>query len=397
MSSPPTYPIAAYARHDDFFWRHRPPTPCLLIDLDVVVDRYLRLRSALPEVEVYYAVKANPAAEVLRLVARLGGGFDVASPGEIDAALDAGGDPTTMSYGNTVKKEQAIAYAYERGIRLFAVDAPAEVDKIARAAPGSRVFCRVAITTTGARWPLSRKFGCSPDAAVDLLRHAGRLGLQPYGLMFHVGSQQLIPANWTAAIRLVAGVRRRLAADGIEVPLLNLGGGLPAQYDEAIPELAEYGAAIRAGLADADAGFGRLIIEPGRYLPGDAGLIRSEVVLVAERTEPELRRWVYLDVGRYGGLTETEGDSIGYPLVATRPDGELSPQHAPVVLAGPTCDSTDVMYEVAQRPLPVDVRPGDHVDFLAAGAYTTQYSSVGFNGFPPLPTFSFGGQSPPEA
>jgi ornithine decarboxylase len=393
MTVEPTYPIAEYARHDAFFWRTRPPTPCLLLDLDVVVDRYHRLRSALPEVEIYYAVKANPYPEILRLLVQLGGGFDVASPGEIAACLEAGADPAALSYGNTAKKEQAIAYAYERGIRLFAVDAPAELDKVARAAPGSRVFCRVAIVTTGARWPLSRKFGCSPDVAVDLMRRADRLGLEPYGLMFHVGSQQLIPGNWTEAIRLVAGVRRRLASDGIELSLLNLGGGLPAQYDEAIPELAAYGAAIRAGMADADAGFGRLIIEPGRYLPGDAGLIRSEVVLVAERTEPERRRWVYLDVGRYGGLTETEGDSIGYRVVTTRPDGELSRQHAPVVLAGPTCDSTDVMYEVPQRPLPVDVRPGDHVDFLAAGAYTTQYASVGFNGFPPLSTFSFGGQT----
>jgi ornithine decarboxylase len=382
------YPNSAYAGHDDYFRRHRLPTPCLLMDLDVVFERYRQLREVLPDAEVFYAVKANADPDLLRHLVALGCGFDVASPGEIDACLDAGADPVLVSYGNTVKKASAIRYAHERGVRLFAFDSAEEVDKVAAAAPGSRVFCRVTIVTTGARWPISRKFGCPPETAVELYRRADKLGLSPYGVTFHVGSQQTVPGAWAEGIRVSGSVRDVLAADGIDLELLNLGGGLPAQYDERIPSLADYGAAIRAAVAETS-GFPRLIIEPGRYLPGDAGMIRSEVVLVTERTEPVRRRWVYVDVGRYGGLVEVEADAIGYPLVATRAGEAVGDETEPMVLAGPTCDSTDVMYEESRRLLPVDLRPGDHVDFLAAGAYTTPYASVGFNGFPPMPTYCF--------
>src|SRR5690606_2735165 len=120
-----------------------PEGPSLVVDLDVVHDNYQAFRRALPNSRIFYAVKANPAPEILRLLGSLGSSFDPASVAEIEMALDAGATPDRISYGNTIKKERDIARAYELGIRLYAVDCIEEVEKIARVAPGSQVFCRV--------------------------------------------------------------------------------------------------------------------------------------------------------------------------------------------------------------------------------------------------------------
>src|SRR5512139_1899585 len=167
--------------------------PCLVVDLDVVKDNYSAFAKALPDTRVFYAVKANPAPEVLALLARLGSCFDTASVAEIEMALAAGATADRISYGNTIKKERDIARAFALGVRLFAVDCKPEVDKVARVAPGSRVFCRILSDCVGAEWPLSRKFGCEPAMATDVLEHAHRLGLEPHGVSFHVGSQQRNP------------------------------------------------------------------------------------------------------------------------------------------------------------------------------------------------------------
>src|SRR5262249_5535070 len=164
--------------------------PCLVVDLDVVRTNYLTFAKALPDTRVFYAVKANPAPEVLSLLAQLGSCFDTASVAEIEMVLGAGATPDRISYGNTIKKERDVARAYALGVRLFAVDCETEVEKVARVAPGSRVFCRILSDCVGAEWPLSRKFGCEPAMAVNVLEHAFRLGLEPYGVSFHVGSQQ---------------------------------------------------------------------------------------------------------------------------------------------------------------------------------------------------------------
>ncbi|MFH9674330.1 type III PLP-dependent enzyme [Streptomyces sp. NPDC017405] len=386
------YPEPAYARHDAYFRRHALPTPCLLLDLDAVAEQLRRLRAALPDAEVYYAVKANAEPELLRLLADAGCGFDVASPGEIDRCLAAGAAPERISYGNTVKKRADIAYAHRLGVPLFAFDSAEELEKLAAAAPGADVMCRVTVVTTGAQWPISRKFGCSADDARALLRRARDLGLNPYGCTFHVGSQQRNPASWDEGIGHAARLFAGLAEDGIELGLLNLGGGLPAGYDAAVPALETYGKAITDAIGHHFPSPPRTVIEPGRYLPADAGLVRSEVVLVTERTEPVRRRWAYVDAGRFGGLAETEGEAIRFPLTVTRDSAPVAPGTAPAVLAGPTCDSADVLYENTPADLPLDLRPGDHVDFLAAGAYTVPYSSVGFNGFPPLPAYCFSGE-----
>ena len=365
---------------------HQDDGPCLVVDLDVVRENYLGFAKALPDTRVFYAVKANPAPEVLSLLARLGSCFDAASLPEIEMVLAAGATADRISYGNTIKKERDIARAYELGVRLFAVDCPAEVAKIARAAPGVRVFCRILSDCTGAEWPLSRKFGCEPAMAVDVLEAAHRLGLEPYGISFHVGSQQRNPQAWDRALASAAAVFRDCGERGMTLSMVNLGGGFPTRYLKNVPTVKTYGAAIFRALRRH---FGNripeTIIEPGRGMVGNAGVIEAEVVLVSKKSENDDVRWVYLDIGKFGGLAETLDELIRYPIRTPRDrrDGEVGP----CVLAGPTCDSADVMYEREPYLLPVSLEIGDKLLIEGTGAYTATYSAVAFNGFAPLKTF----------
>ncbi|MGA3307950.1 MAG: type III PLP-dependent enzyme [Xanthobacteraceae bacterium] len=360
--------------------------PRLVVDLDVVRDNYQNFAKALPDTRVFYAVKANPAPEVLSLLAGLGSCFDAASVPEIEMVLAAGATADRISYGNTIKKERDIARAYALGVRLFAVDCQAEVEKIARAAPESRVFCRILSDCVGAEWPLSRKFGCEPAMAVDVLEHAHRLGLEPYGVSFHVGSQQRNPHAWDRALASAAAVFRDCGERGMTLSMVNLGGGFPTKYLKNVPTVKTYGTAIFRALRRH---FGNripeTIIEPGRGMVGNAGVIEAEIVLVAKKSENDDVRWVYLDIGKFGGLAETMDESIRYPIRTPRGgrDGEVGP----CVLAGPTCDSADVMYEKEPYLLPVSLEIGDKVLIEGTGAYTATYSAVAFNGFPPLKTF----------
>ncbi|MBB4264701.1 type III PLP-dependent enzyme [Roseospira visakhapatnamensis] len=383
VSRSPDWVAPGLTRKTAAFLADRPQTPCLVVDLDVVEDNYRQLRTALPEAAVYYAVKANPAAPLVARLIALGGRFDTASLPEIDLCLGLGADPGHLSYGNTIKKARDIAAAHARGVDLFAFDAEEELRKIADNAPGSRVFCRILTDNTGAEWPLSRKFGCSPAMARDLMRLAGRLGLDPVGLSFHVGSQQTDPTQWHHALETCAGLFRDLRADGLSPSLVNLGGGLPTQYGRPVPEVGIYAEGIRAAvdrLFDGEAP--RLAIEPGRGLVGNAGVLETEVVLVSRKDAGEERRWVYLDAGRFNGLAETEGEAIRYPITTDRDDDGAGT--GPVVLAGPTCDSVDVLYDKAGIRLPLSLTAGDRLRLLSTGAYTTTYASVGFNGFAPL-------------
>jgi ornithine decarboxylase len=369
-----------------FFAERNPATPCLVLDLAVIEQRYRRIRSAMPSATPYFAVKACPEPAVIRLLAGLGGCFDVASRGEIDLCLRHGAAPESLSFGNTVKKEADIAYAHALGVRLFVFDNAREVVKLARAAPGSRVFCRLLAGSEGARWPLSDKFGCRPESSIDLLRIAADLGLEPYGLSFHVGSQQTDPSRWRASIRIAAEIFLELELAGIELTMLNIGGGYPAPYVEDIPPIGRYGEVIGEAVREF---FGpgehpRIISEPGRYLSAEAGVLRTEVVSIRDAGENG-ERWIYLDAGRFGGLAETEGEAIRYRLAAS-----ASGPMGPAVLAGPTCDSVDVMYRRSMPDLPLGLDAGDTVDFLAAGAYTASYASCGFNGLPPLTTYCIG-------
>lgn len=375
---------APTTRIDAFLAQHVPATPCLIVDLETIRQRYRALRDAIPEARVLYAVKANPAAPVIAALSQEGASFDLASAGEIKRCTGFGVAVDRFCFGNTVKPESSIAAAAAQGICLFAFDCEAELEKLARAAPGRDVFCRIAVHGGHAEWPLSRKFGCAPGMAADLLLRARALGLRPLGVSFHVGSQQTDPEAWTLAIGHAATVFHACARRGLHLRLLNLGGGLPAQYRSPIPPMPQYAETIRVALR---ARFGQaqpdLMIEPGRHLTGDAGILRSTVLLISRRGGRDTRRWVYLDAGRYNGLAETQNEAIHYPIRTPRRDGP----DEPAVLAGPTCDSTDIIFDRTRTPLPLSLRIGDHVDFLTAGAYTASYASVEFNGFPPIRTY----------
>ncbi|HET7847552.1 MAG TPA: type III PLP-dependent enzyme [Pseudolabrys sp.] len=368
----------------EFLKNRKDDGPCLVLDLDVVRDNYNAFAKCLPDTRVYYAVKANPQPEILALLARLGSCFDVASISETEAVLAAGCTPDRISYGNTIKKEREIAAAYKLGVSMFAVDCEAEVDKIARAAPGSRVICRIRCDGTGAEWPLSRKFGCEPEFASDILEHAQKSGLIAHGISFHVGSQQHNVEAWDRALASTAAIFRACAERGINLAMVNLGGGFPAKYLRKTPKLESYGKAIFRSLRRH---FGNrlpeTIVEPGRGLVGNAGMIEAEVVLIAKRSPEDDTRWVYLDIGKFHGLAETIGESIRYPIRTRRDRDETGP----CIVAGPTCDSVDVLYEKTLYPLPVSLAIGDKVLIEATGAYTSTYSSVGFNGYPPLKSY----------
>ena len=368
-----------------FLADHGPATPCLVVDVDQVELRYCEIEAALPLARIYYAVKANPALPVLQRLVSLGSCFDAASWEEIRLCLQAGADASAISFGNTIKKATAIASAYEAGVSMFAFDSDEELEKLARHAPGARVYCRLLVENAGADWPLSRKFGTSVEHARALMLRARALGLDPYGRSFHVGRQQTYTAAYVGGIGRAAMLFTDLVSAGLDLRMVNLGGGFPTRYRDDVPPIDQFANAIgRAMTRHFGNALPEMIVEPGRFIVGDAGVVSSEVVLVSRRGLPggtqDPMRWVYLDIGRYGGLAETEGESIKY-RIRTPHDGAAT---GPVALAGPTCDGADILYEKSGYRLPLDLASGERVELLSAGAYVSTYCSTGFNGFAPL-------------
>lgn len=363
-------------------------TPFVVVNLDVVKRNYLALKKNFPFADVYYAVKANPQDKIISMLAELGSHFDIASRYELNQVLRLGVAPERLSYGNTIKKERDVEYFYEKGVRLFATDSKEDLKTIAEKAPGSKVYVRILVeNTSSADWPLSRKFGCHPDMAYDLLIQARDTGLIPYGISFHVGSQQRDIGQWNEAL-----VKTRYLMDSLEeeedikLQMINMGGGFPAHYITPANELEDYATEITRYLEE---DFGedrpRIILEPGRSLVGDSGILGAEVVMVSKKTNTALFKWVYLDAGVMNGLFETINESIKYPIVTSKDmPGAKTGQ---VVLAGPTCDSMDIMYEDYKYLLPKSLKVGDRVYFLSTGAYTSSYASIEFNGFPPIKTY----------
>jgi ornithine decarboxylase len=354
--------------------------PTLVLDTDVVASQYRALKAGLGRAHVHYAVKANPTREIIETLIGLDSHFDAASRGEIELCLGLGAAPETISFGNTVKRASDIAFAHHAGIDLFAADAEEELDKIATHAPGAQVYIRLIVDASEADWPLSRKFGCARDKALDLLAYATDLGLRPVGFSFHVGSQTRKAEMWTTTLNQIAEIWAQAQAAGYALDLLNIGGGFPAFYGEEIEHPTTYAARVmelvRARFGDVP----RVMAEPGRGLVAEAGMIAAEVLLVSRKSDNDMHRWVYLDIGRFSGLAETEGEAIRYQFITDR---DYEPT-GPCILAGPSCDSADVLYERRPVQLPLGLRSGDRIIIRNCGAYTSSYSSVGFNGFPPL-------------
>ena len=360
-------------------------TPFVVIDTATVARQFDELQQLFPYARVYYAVKANPAPEILSLLRDKGSNFDVASIYELDKLLSLGVSADRCSYGNTIKKSRDIRYFYEKGVRMYATDSEADVRNIAKAAPGSKVYVRILTEGSGtADWPLSRKFGCQSDMAMDILVLARDLGLEPYGVSFHVGSQQRDIGAWDAAIGKVKVIFERLKEeDNITLKMLNLGGGFPANYLTRANPLDTYAEEITRFIEeDFGEDFPEIILEPGRSLISNAGVLVSEIVLISRKSHTSLQRWVFTDVGKFSGLIETTDECIKYPLYTDK-HGELEE----VVLAGPTCDSADIMYANYTYGLPLNLAIGDRLYWLSTGAYTTSYSAIEFNGVPPLKSY----------
>jgi ornithine decarboxylase len=359
-------------------------TPFLVVNLSIIKKKYEELTHNFPYAKIHYAVKANPAVEVIDLLHKMGSNFDVASVYELRKLLNLGVSADKISFGNTIKKAKDIREHYEAGVRLYVTDSEPDLRNIAKAAPGSKVFVRILVEgLETADWPLSRKFGCQTDMAGDLIILAKKLGLIPYGVSFHVGSQQRDIASWDGAISKVKYLFSWLEEEGIKLQMINMGGGFPASYTSRTNELTTYAEEITRYLQE---DFGEelpeIILEPGRSLVGDAGVLVSEVVLISRKSRHALNRWIYTDVGKFSGLIETLEESIKYPIFCERKS-----ETEECVIAGPTCDSQDIMYEDFKYELPLTLAIGDRLYFMSTGAYTSSYSSVEFNGFPPLKTY----------
>ncbi len=376
----PATPVFDPNRLDAFVAANEFDRPTLVVDINRVEMQYNALKAGLGRADIHYAVKANPAIDVIHRLVQLGSHFDAASRAEIEICLGQGARPDTISFGNTIKRPSDIAWAYEAGITLFAADAEEELEKIAENAPGADVYIRLIVEVSQADWPLTRKFGCDADTALRLLDYAKALGLNPVGFSFHVGSQTREASMWTPSLDALAEIWHAAKAAGHELTLLNIGGGFPAFYDEPIQAPTDYAAAVMAMVTEKFGPVARIMAEPGRGMVAEAGVIVAEVMLVSRKSDRDMHRWVYLSIGRFSGLAETEGEAIRYRFETARDNDPMGP----CIMAGPSCDSADVLYEKRPMAMPLTLKAGDRVLIRNTGAYTSTYSSVCFNGFPPL-------------
>lgn len=317
-------------------------------------------------------MKCNPHPSILKTLIKLGAGFEIASARELDQVVAVGADPSEVLFSNPVKPEAHIARAYQKGVWRYAFDSREELRKLAAAAPGAAVVVRLAVDPHRSEVASEGKFGVDPATAASLMLTAKAMGLEPYGVAFHVGSQALSPSAWRSPIAAAGSVMADLADRGVRLRMIDVGGGFPARYTSCPPPLAAYGAVIAEELA-------RLpypvlaVAEPGRSLVAEAGTLVATVIGTAVRAG---RRWVHLDIGAFNGLMECleTRNQIRYPVS----DSLASPDREPCHLTGPTCDSQDsIMFDVN---LSAGIGPGDQVYLGSVGAYTTVYAST-FNGF----------------
>lgn len=352
-------------------------TPALVLDFNIIQRTYDQFLNAFPSSLIYYAVKANASPKIMRLVVERGGGLEIASAAELDLALDAGADGQHIICSNPIKNPVFLERMYETGVYAMVVDSTFEVEKVARYAPGSRVYVRLAVDNTGSVLPLAGKFGVDMEQALELFDQARDLGLEPIGLSFHVGSQCLSLHNWSRAIAACGEVWREAESRGHRFHFLDIGGGFPAGQwmDDSIPTIEAIGVDVMDAVAQhiPQRDDLMLILEPGRGLVGESGRLLATVVGKARRGSTE---WLYLDAGVFNGLMETYE---GFPpvlahLSSDAPDRPM--MH--YTLAGPSCDSCDVIARSVEMP---EVHINDRLVFFNAGAYTNEYAAA-FNGFP---------------
>ena len=346
-------------------------SPLLIVDCERVRLQLRKLRKALPGVDMHYALKPLPHSAVVRTVNAEGAFMDLATTGEVQLVQRLGIDPKRCIHTHPIKRDQDIRNALEYGVKIFVVDNPDEVRKFVPYAGKAELLLRVSFRSPGAVCDLSRKFGCDPENAVALAKLAAELGIEVRGLSFHVGSQAADAGKHVEAIeactKLLATARKQKL--GV-LDTLDIGGGFPIDYMTHVPDISAFCAPIRAALAKVPKRV-RIIAEPGRFIAGPSAI---GVASVMGRAQREGLWWYYLDDGLYGSYSGQLYDHARYPVEPLRD----SPERLPSVLAGPTCDSIDVIAENLMLP---ELKAGDLIVGRAMGAYTWA-SASDFNFFP---------------
>jgi ornithine decarboxylase len=345
-------------------------TPFLLIDKDKVKEKVALIGSHIKNANVYYAVKANPDAKVLRFLSRLKVGFEISSEGELDILAALRVKPEKIISSNPVKTIKFLKMAASYGITSFSFDSPEEVEKLARFIPGCNVYVRLSVPNEGSEWPLSKKFGVELDDALSLLHYAQEKGLHPVGITFHVGSQCTNAYNWNIALDKAKTLWDMADKDGIVLEVLNLGGGYPIRYTKNVVSIETIEKNIDDLIRERFPARTKVQIEPGRAVIGDSGILVTSVVGKACRGD---EAWLYIDVGVFNGLMESVG-GIKYSYIVETSIHEGHKKQW--TLAGPSCDSFDVIDTNVQLHEP-DV--GSLMLILSSGAYTISYASD-FNG-----------------
>ena len=344
-------------------------TPFLLLDPELIRSKLRRFRAAMPDVALHYAVKANPHPDILRVMLDEGVGFEVASVAELDALLALGVSAHEVHFNNPIKPREHVTAAARAGVKWYVIDSVDELRKVASVKHDAHLCLRIETQNIGSDWPLTGKFGATFPEVEDILREASELKADVAGAAFHVGSQCRNLDNWHIGIENAKLVFDMMRTRRMKPRLLNIGGGFPVQHRKPIPAIEKIGATVNRAIADLPAAM-RVMAEPGRFLVSDCAWLVTRVTGTAVRCGT---RWIYLDAGVYHGMMEAIG-GLEYDIRTDRHDAEI-----PCTIAGPTCDSTDVV--ARDRPLPEDLREGDYVYIPNAGAYTTAYATQ-FNGFP---------------
>lgn len=346
-------------------------TPILLLDKDMVKEKALLIGRKIRNSRVFYAVKANPDIETLRLINELGLGFEIASEGELKILAKLKVKPERIISSNPVKSFRFLRMASDYGVRYFAYDSREEIDKLAELVPGSSVYVRLSVPNEGSEWPLSIKFGVEIDDAVGLMSYASSKGLDPVGITFHVGSQCLNMYNWNMAVYKARELWEAAEKKDIRLRLLNVGGGYPINYTRSVVGVEAIEKNLDRLIRENFPEYTEVLIEPGRAVVGDAGVFVCTVIGKARRSG---EKWIYLDVGVFNGLMESVG-GIKYSYVSEEINRSTRKQR--FVIAGPSCDSFDVIQKEVHIYEP---EVGSLMLIPAAGAYTVSYASE-FNGF----------------
>lgn len=346
-------------------------TPFLIVDLERVKQNYRIIKKSIKRVEVFYAMKANDHPKIAEVLAKEGSSFEISSLNEMKSLLEIGVSPSKIMCLNPIKNTEFLAEMDKCGIEVMAFDSKDEVDKIAKFAPKSKLVLRMTVDNEGSDWPLTKKFGVDAISAIPLLKYAKSKKLQPIGLTFHVGSQCLNKNNWVSALYTCNDIWHKAKEIGINFNFLSLGGGIPIQHLKKIPSIKEIGIVINEALKSnfqSKTGLVRIAIEPGRGMVGDSAIMVCQVIGKAKRGSED---WVYIDAGVFNGLMETV-ENFQYEIKT-----EKNRKKGIVTIGGPSCDSVDIPFKGI---LLSDVKVGEYIYIINAGAYTTVYAS-NFNGF----------------